>query len=399
MHIGIAGPVDLSPLRQRIPEGELPPTRSFPLIGQLANVLLERGHTLSIFAGSTEIVDTRKFEGERLQIFVCPLRPRRSVYDFYAQERRHLTQAMQKGGCDLIHAHWTYEFAAAALDSGVPSLITAHDSPLAILRYFALTRYFPFWTTRTALGAIVMRRARQMTAVSPYCKAHIIQLLRPSAPIHVVPNGIPQHLLDLGHARLAKGEPSRPLVLATVLQGFQERKNPKSILRAFAKIRRTRPDATLKMFGTDYENGGAADLWSRKHHLNDGVCFMGAIGHEALMQELISSVHILIHPAKEESFGMAPLEAMALGIPVIGGKSSGGVPYVLDNGRAGILVKVTDPNAITSAVLELTSDKTLRTNLARAAWKRAGEEFSLDIMVERYLACYETVLGHGNAES
>lgn len=400
MHIGIAGPVDLSLLKRRISgEVKLLPTYSFPLIGQLADALLERGHSLSVFAESTHVAGIRKYEGKGFQIFVCPLRLRRSAYDFYAYERKHLTRAMRESGCDLIHAHWTYEFAAAALDSGVPSLITAHDSPLAILRYFVLTRHFPFWAIKAVLGAMVTRRARQMTTVSPYCKAHIIRLLKPFAPISVVPNGIQRQVLEMGRTRLANGEPPFPLVLATVLQGFQERKNPKSALRAFAKIRRTRPDATLKMFGTDYENGGAADLWSRKHHLNDGVCFMGAIGHEALMRELISSVHILIHPAKEESFGMAPLEAMALGIPVVGGKSSGGVPYVLDNGRAGILVKVTDPDAITSAVLELTSDKTLRTNLARAAWKRAGEEFSLDIMVERYLACYETVLGHGNAES
>lgn len=397
MHIGIAGPVDLSPLRRRIFGDDPPPTYSFPLVGQLADALLERGHSLSIFAGSTHVSDTRKFEGERLRIFACPLRPRRSAYDFYAHERKHLTRAMLESGCDLIHAHWTYEFSAAAIESGIPSLVTAHDSPLAILRYFVLTRHFPFWTAKALLGAIVTRRARQMTAVSPYCKAHIIRLLRPSAPISVVPNGIQRQVLEMGRARLANGEPPLPLVLATVLQGFQERKNPKTVLRAFAQIRRALPDATLKMYGTDYQSGGAADIWSRKHHLNDGVCFMGTIGHKALMQELISGVHILIHPAKEESFGMAPLEAMALGIPVIGGKSSGGVPYVLDNGQAGIIVNVTDPGAIAQAVLGLASDQTLRTNLTRAAWKRAGEEFSLDIMVERYLACYETVLGRENA--
>lgn len=392
MHIGIAGPVDLEPLRHRIAAAELPATYSFPLIGKLAEELLILGHEVSVFAESTSIATPQLFEGSKLRVFACPMRPRRAAYDFYRPEREHLVAAMKQSGCDLIHAHWAYEFAAAALDSGLPCLITAHDSPLAILRYFVLTRYFPFWTARAVLGASVIRRAKRMTTVSPYCKRDIERLLRPSAPITVVPNGVGQEILRMGRTRLDRGRPPLPLTLATVLEGFQERKNPKAAIRAFASVRKVLPDATLMMFGNGYETGGLAETWCRDQSLFEGIEFRGKVAHATLMQELARHVHILVHPAKEESFGMAPLEAIALGILVIGGKSSGGVPYVLGGGKAGKLVDVHNPIEIAQAVLELAQRGGQMDGLAETCWQHAVSSFSLEKMVDKYLAEYAATI-------
>ncbi len=388
MHIGIAGPVDLAPLGHRIKTDNLPATYSFPLVGRLAEELIIRGHEVSVFAESTDVAATRKFAGERLNVFVCPLRPRRAAYDFYRPERKHLAAAMKQSGCELVHAHWTYEFAAAAQDSSLPCLVTAHDSPLAILRYFVLTRYFPFWTARAVLGASVIRRAKRMTTVSPYCKRDIERLLRPSAPITVVPNGLGQEILEIGRTRLDRGRPPFPLTLATVLEGFQERKNPKAAIRAFASVRNVLPDATLLMFGNGYETGGLAEAWCRGHGLAAGIEFRGKVSHATLMQELARSVHILVHPAKEESFGMAPLEAIALGIPVIGGKKSGGVPYVLAGGKAGKLVDVHNPLKMAQAILELAQPGGQMDGLAETSWQHAVSSFTLERMVDAYLAEY-----------
>lgn len=387
MHIGIAGPVDLEPLRHRLPAAELPPTYSFPLIGRLAEELLIRGHEVSVFAGSTSVAAPRLFEGPKLKVFVCPLRPRRAAYDFYRPERKCLSAAMKEIGCDLVHAHWTYEFAAAAQDAGLPCLVTAHDSPLAILRYFVLTRYFPFWTARAVLGAIVIRRALRMTTVSPYCRTDIIRALHPSAPISVVPNGIAADLLEAGRKRLARGIPAGAFTVATALEGFQERKNPKPAIAAFAQIRTAFPDAKLQMFGTGYESGGPAEVWSRAHALANGVQFMGKVPHADLMAHMTQNVHVLVHPAKEESFGMAPLEAMALGIPVIGGRDSGGVPYVLDGGAAGMLVDVRSADKIAHAALGLLGSPEQLLQLAQAGWQRA-HFFTVNKMVDTYLQEY-----------
>jgi L-malate glycosyltransferase len=390
--IGLAGPVDLRPLAGRFPGHTLPATVSFPLIGALAEHLARRGYIVSLFASSNSIDRPYMAEGDGVRLFVAPLRPRRAVYDFYSAERKILTKAMASSGCDLIHANWTYEFAAAALDAGIPTLVTAHDSPLAIFRYFVLSRFAPFWLFRLLLGVQVVRRASHLTAVSPYCADSIRKTLRPRASIAVVPNGVSAEMIAMGADRLANQPPSVPLRIATVLEGFQARKNPQTMLRAFRLIRNTDPSTELSMFGTGYEDGGPADYWAAARGLKEGVTFHGRVPNDNLIPMLRDGTNLLVHPSREESFGMAPLEAMALGIPVVGGKDSGGVPYVLADGEAGVLVDVANPAAIAAAVLSLGSDPTRMRALARAAWSRAKSVFGMDIMVDAYISQYQAVL-------
>lgn len=384
--------MDLRPVAERFPGQDLPPTFTFPLIGALARELLDRGFTVSLFAGSDAIDRPFTAEGDGVRLFVAPLRPRRAAYDFYRAERTFLSKAMASSGCSLIHANWTYEFAAAAMDAGVPNLVTAHDSPLAILRYFVLSRFGPFWLAKFLLGVRVIRRARHLTAVSPYCADSIRKTLRPRARIAVVPNGVSSELLGLGAQRLAEETTTDRLRIATVLEGFQPRKNPKAMLRAFQLVRLSAPGAALSMFGTGFESGGLAHRWAMKRGLAEGVTFHGKIPHDCLMRSLQSGTDLLVHPAREESFGMAPLEAMALGIPVVGGAASGGVPYVLAGGEAGVLVDVANPAAIAAAVLSLGADPTRMRALARAAWNRAKDVFGFDLMVDAYISQYQAVL-------
>ncbi|NBO93935.1 MAG: glycosyltransferase, partial [Planctomycetia bacterium] len=221
--------------------------------------------------------------------------------------------------------------------------------------------------------------------------------IRTPAPISVVPNGIESSILSVGSGRLAGGEPPKPFALATVLQGFQDRKNPKTAIAAFALVRRRFPTAAMLMFGTDYETGGPAESWAKAKGLDQGITFMGKIAHAKLLPIIADNVHLLIHPAKEESFGMAPLEAMALGIPVIGGNDSGGVPYVLDGGRAGTLVNVSSSAEIADAACSILEDPKQRSDQAQAGWQQAAGKFSLERMVSLYEQEYAAVLGHPEA--
>jgi hypothetical protein len=98
----------------------------------------ERGwsfdHERVVFALSGEVTRTQFFAGHRIQAYVCP--QRRAPYpmvDFFRGERRALSEATRGAGCEVLHAHRTYEFAAAAIESDVPHVIAPHDSPLTAL--------------------------------------------------------------------------------------------------------------------------------------------------------------------------------------------------------------------------------------------------------------------------
>src|SRR5919204_3211143 len=135
MKIGMAGPVTLSLLGPCL-DGKpaLPAGYSFPPMALWVRELLARGHQVSVFTTSCGIAEPQTFRGPRLTLHVARLREDGKAQDFFRQERADLVALMQQDPCDVLHAHWTYEFALAALASGMPTLVTAHDAPWHVLR-------------------------------------------------------------------------------------------------------------------------------------------------------------------------------------------------------------------------------------------------------------------------
>jgi glycosyltransferase involved in cell wall biosynthesis len=79
----------------------------------------------------------------------------------------------------------------------------------------------------------------------------------------------------------------------------------------------------------------------------------------------------MVHPSRWEACCMAIAEAMSLGLPVVGGRDSGGVGWQLDQGRAGILVDVTDPRDIARGILAATGELSAWRQFSSAARHRA----------------------------
>ena len=395
MKIGIAGPVSLEPLKPWLPKDfALPSVYSFPLIGRLATGLLTRGHEVTLFAGSEALQETLSLSHGSLSLKITPRRARWAAYDFYAKEVCFLTDAMRGSHCDIIHAHWSYEFAKAALKSGTPTLITAHDSPSLIPSFYRWTRAYLFWLFRSQLGRQVLNYSPNLTCVSPYLKKSILPLLSKDREVQIIPNGVGAALFKMGEERLALLSVSYPPCVVTCLEGFTSRKNPISALLGFAAFRNHCPAATMVMYGGGFEMGGPAHQWAQKHRLVDGVIFRGHAPQSVMHQEICNKSTVLLHPAIEESFGMAPLEAMALGIPVVGGKDSGAIPYLLDHGKAGVLVDVRYPLDICDALIALHSDTRKAHQLAQTGWEFARSHFTEDLMIDRYLNAYTEILRH-----
>jgi glycosyltransferase involved in cell wall biosynthesis len=82
---------------------------------------------------------------------------------------------------------------------------------------------------------------------------------------------------------------------------------------------------------------------------------------------------------------------MAKGVPVVGGKNSGGVPWLLNHGAAGLLVDIGSPEAVANGMIELVAKEELYKGLAQRAYQRAAESFTLDAVVRQYLDVYQSV--------
>ena len=404
MRIAITGPVSVSGVSGLLddPVKPLPVGNTgAPILTTLIRALLERGHEVSAYTLDRGMA----MRGESLymangrngfRLYVGPYRnhsfrpshgrPGRML-NVFGDERRALLDIIQRDNPDVIHAHWTYEYALAAIASGKPHVITAHDSPLQVLRFlpnfYRMGRYF--------MARSVFRRARVLTAVSPYLKTQVQRYTR--VPISVIGNPVPNHALEIQKiSDTRKSRQNQPMI-AMVLSGWGRRKNAATGLRAFALLRNMIPGAILHCFGFDYGSGEQAEVWCQRHGLADGVRFNGAIPHDELLDRL-GGIDMLLHPALEESFGLTLLEAMAVGVPVVGGEKSGGVPWVLDEGRAGMLVNVKSPEAICGAMQTLLRDYDSCLHMVDAATQRVRSLFTPSAVARQYEDLYKSALSN-----
>lgn len=398
MKIAVMGPItsaSIAPyLAEPVPENFPKGVSGAPFMSILIGAMLARGHEV-VAINSGGYVATRDtlplcLKGERFEFHCCPSR-RHSVrpsygrmgriLDFYGYERGNMLRVLAQVRPDFIHAHWTYEYALAAIDSGFPHLVTAHDEPWVVLKLFRNAYRFG----RFLMAMLALRRATALSAVSPALQAHLAKYTR--TPIEVIPNPLNPKFMNTGESRNSPtgGEAIR---FISVQNGWNDLKNSSTSLRAFALIRRTLPHSTYHLFGEDYQPGGLAENWARTNQLAKGVVFRGPIPNERLITELKHAT-VMLHPSRWESCPMGIAEAMAQGLPVIGGRDSGGVAWMI--GEGGLVVDINRPEDIAVAALRLVNDTAFYAYSSIAAQLRV-QEFGPGVVAERYEAAYLRIM-------
>jgi L-malate glycosyltransferase len=382
MHIGIVSPCSSGPLADFLPDSNGADLGcGVHFMATLVRALIRRGHRVSVITLSPEISDPKIFKGTNLTYYVYPERTRRKMRDLYKVEREGLREGIRLAKPDVLHAHWTYEFALACLEIGLPTLVTTHDNAFQVLRFYR----DPYRLARLYLQIRVLRAARVLTAVSPYVANALRWVAK--AEIQVIPNPIdvfekPIKLYD---------QDSLPIRIATVLNGWGSLKNAKAAIKAFSLFRGTIPNAEMFMYGYDFEKGGIAERWASKKGLYHNIHFCGFYPPTELHREL-REMSVLLHTSLEESFGMAIVEAMALGVPVVGGYKSGAVPWILDVGRAGFLTDVRNPIKIAQTLVTCIEEREIRQEKQKSAYDRVLNLFSPKSVAEQYEKLYEKAL-------
>lgn len=389
MRVALAGPVQVERLRPWLDAGEGEGAGAGKALRAggsggtpvtlLARALLAGGAQLAVVGLDPTIEEERVLTGPRLRLHLLPRRPHHRGRDAYAVERARLRRALRASGADVIHAHWTYEYALAALATGIPALVTLHDWAPTILRLSP----DPYRAVRLGMAARTLTRARHLTVPSPY----LGELLRrwTGRQARVVPNALEDE------AFAAPAPRAGPPQLLAINDGFSRRKNTATLLSAFALLRRSHPEARLTLVGDDHEVGGGAHGWAGRNGLTDAVTFAGPV--PALrVRELLAQASVLVHPSLEEAFGLVVVEAMAQGLPVVAGRHSGAVPWVLGDGTAGVLTDVRVPATLAAAVAGLLDDDTRAEATARAGHAHAWTHFRLAAVLPDWLETYAAVL-------
>ncbi|GHA80368.1 glycosyltransferase family 4 protein [Pontibacter akesuensis] len=379
MTIGISGPVDLKLLACDLGSENLPDTNAFPLVSHLINALLKRGYKVIAYTNSGTITEPLVLHGHNLTVCVARTKPQPGRR-FFRYEINELKNLMQQHPADVIYAFWTYEYAWSALKSGIPTIVSIHD----IARKIFLTQCDMFRFVRLIMNKIVTTRARHLAANSSYTYSQLSKSLKKKTV--TLNNFFTSDIEDT----VTKPEQKENYIVS-VINGFNTRKGVPLALHAFAKVREAFPDVNYHLIGVDMEPDGLAHAYAKQHNLEQGVKFLGPLVHDNLIQ-LVANAKVLLHPSREESFGMAVIESMVVGTPVVGGRESGFIPHLLDHGKAGLLCNVYSADEVAAAVKKLLSDDAFARDVAAYAYRFAQDNFSEEVVVKQHLELYESII-------
>jgi glycosyltransferase involved in cell wall biosynthesis len=301
--------------------------------------------------------------------------------DLFSQEAVQIKDFIKEDKPDIVNAQWTYEYALGAIQSGFPHLLTFRDDAWEILKLqkdlYRVVRFF--------LDYRVRRKGSFFNVNSVYLQEKLARF-RPNLP--VVPNPVNDAYL----AESGKEHPTGTFRIISINNEWSKRKNVQTALKGFRMLRQKYGERVeLHLVGHDYGEGQAAENWAIAHECAEGVHFKGWMDHVTLMTQL-RAYDVVLHPALEESFGNTLAEGMGCGLPVIGGKDAGAVPWVLDYGKKGILVDVTAESEIAQALERLVLDADLYQNLSREGIAYVKETFTARFIARKYEDLYRQVL-------
>jgi N-acetyl-alpha-D-glucosaminyl L-malate synthase BshA len=261
-----------------------------------------------------------------------------------------------------------------------PKIVTTlHGTDITIVgldrAYFQPTRYG-------------IERSDAVTTVSEWLRGETLRFFQPTRGIEVLPNFVdterfqPRESSDLRKCLVPPGE----RVLSHV-SNFREVKRVRDVVGIFARTTKQVPSRLL--LAGDGPEIATAERAAAEAGVSDRVHFLG---EQEDVERVYGASDVFLLPSEHESFGLAALEALASGVPVIA-TEAGGLPEVVQNGRTGYLVDVGDVARASARAVSLLEDEPGRRRMGEAARADAVARFAEPGVVERYLALYSRVLG------
>ena len=318
-----------------------------------------------------------------------PLFEHSSPYALALAVKQH--EVAMREHLDVMHAHYAIPHAATAWlakqmlkgQQDLKIVTTLHGTDITLVgqdpSYYTLTKFS-------------IEQSDRVTAVSEFLRNETYRAFGcAGCDVLVIPNFVAlseYHPSRDGGGGGGSGRrslaPAGHKVLVHV-SNFRPVKRVRDVVRVFAGIRREVP-ATLVLVGDGPDRDGAEQEADRRK-LGRDVRFFGKVDNVA---DILRGSDLFLLPSETESFGLAALEAMACGVPVLA-SAVGGLPEVVVDGETGFLTAAGDVDAMIAQGVRTLGDGALHARLREAAARRALD-FAADRIVPRYEQLYEDVL-------
>lgn len=338
-----------------------------------ANGLAERGievHVLTLHAPGSEL---------SAQVRVHRLRGRAPFgYALAAGRVRRLLAQIRP---DLLNAHYASGYGLLARLAGFrPTLLSAWGSDIY---------EFPHKSTlhRKVLAANL--RFATLVGSTSHAMSRRIEAIE-DVPVAITPFGI-DHTLFYPCER-APHSGDAPIVIGAI-KALEHQYGIDTLLRAFqilvSQLDRSHPEIArrlqLRIYGKGRQRKALQQL-ARELQLDDRVVFAGFIPHHEVPQAL-AQLDVYVALSRQDSFGVAILEASSCGVPVVVSDADGPAEVVADN-QTGFIVPVDDPGFAAARIIDLVLNPELRAQMGALGREHVLRHYtwdhSLDVMLEAY---------------
>lgn len=284
----------------------------------------------------------------------------------------------------ILHVHYAIPFGAAAIlarqitaGMGLKVVTTLHGTDITLVGNNASFK---------PVTALTIEQADAVTAVSHFLEAETRRQFGIERPIDVVYNFIDPVRYENEIPPCIPHKRSEEQVTLMHISNYRPVKRVGDVITIFARVA-AELDARLILVGDGPEATVAEEL-AVKLGVRDRVTFTGVVDRVA---PVLRAADLFLLPSQTESFGLAALEALASGVPVIA-SDVGGIPEVVEHGITGYLAPVGDIDRMADYAIDLLSDCPRRRAVAAVARSHATVNFDYHKIVPQYEAIYERVL-------
>lgn len=356
------------------------------LASELGRLLARRGHEVHFITSTVPYRLQRDFQ-ERIYFHTVDMEPyplfEYPPYDLALASKMKDVFISEK--LDLLHVHYAIPHAICALLASklvaprkMPIVTTLHGTDITLVgqekSFYDITRYS-------------INQSTVVTAVSDYLKQRTEAVFLPTVKVNRVHNFVDLDLFRHVPFACHRANFAKPgQIVFLHVSNFRPVKRVGDVVRIFAEVRK-KVDAVLLLVGEGpclREARELGDSLEVQEHIR-------YLGKQMDVTGILSAADILLFPSEEESFGLAPLEAMACEIPVVA-TSSGGIPEVVRHGECGYLSRVGDVKSMSAYALELALSKEKRVQMGKAGRKIAETNFHPDVILPQYEALYQEAL-------
>ena len=297
-----------------------------------------------------------------------------------------MVDVVKREELDVLHVHYAIPHASAAFMAKqilaaqgvhIPYVTTLHGTDITLVG-----RDPSFEPVIT----FCMNESDAITAVSESLREDTYKHFNATKDILVIPNFVhprSKTINNIQEIRRRYANDNEPIMCH--ISNFRKVKRVDDVLKMFDKVNQKIPSKLL-MVGDGPERFGLEELCAQLG-LCDRVVFIGKVRET---QEVLEISDLFVLPSETESFGLAALEAMAMGVPVIS-SNTGGIPEVNINGETGFMSEVGDVEDMAKNAIYILEDEDRKKNFGENALARS-KIFDIDTVVCQYEDLYKTLI-------